>query len=220
MKPSLLDLLIKRYQEYVNDTGKNTGDDLDDFTRWIAQSGRSANKSIAHQKNKSQRSEGTEFLAGKISRALGRLGRFAINYSKKALEDTAFRNVNDFIYLLHLLEKDSMSKTELIHENVQEITTGVDIIKRLLRQELAKQFDDPDDARSKRLKITAKGRKELQKAFPKMQIASKVVLGNLEKEELEQLVNLLTKLDQFHEIIYLKDRELNLSEINAKYISE
>jgi hypothetical protein len=57
--------------------------------------------------------------------------RFAKQYSKKALENTNLKTIDDFGFLSSLIVAESMTKTELINRHVLEITTGMEIIKRL-----------------------------------------------------------------------------------------
>jgi DNA-binding MarR family transcriptional regulator len=97
-----------------------------------------------------------------------------------------------------------------------EKTSGIEIINRLIRQEFIEQFDDEKDKRSKLLRITETGRRELMMILPRMNMVSKIVVGTLTKEEQNILTYLLRKLDHFHNDIYIHDKEKELEMIVLK----
>ena len=120
--------------------------------------------------------------------------------------------------MIILLTHDSLSKTELINKNVHEKTTGMEIIKRLLRMGLISQFDDDLDKRSQRVAITEKGKYTIFSILDKMEDVSKIVSGNLSDLEKHTLKQLLEKLDHFHYDIFINDRQTELSDIIASRV--
>ena len=91
-----------------------------------------------------------------------------------------------------------------------EKTSGTEVIKRLLKQEMIHEFPDPEDGRSIRVAITEKGKEEVLFLLPQMGMVSKIVSGNLSAEETTTLLYLLRKLDQFHHDIYETSKDENL----------
>jgi DNA-binding MarR family transcriptional regulator len=83
---------------------------------------------------------------------------------------------------------------ELIHIHNLEAPTGIEIIKRLLKNKLVSEFTDPEDKRAKRIKITCSGSKELQKIDPEITKEFKEFGANIELSEKIYLVGILTKL--------------------------
>jgi DNA-binding MarR family transcriptional regulator len=102
---------------------------------------------------------------------------------------------------------------ELIDAHMQEKTSGIEIIKRLLKNGLAEQFNDETDKRSKRLVVTPKGQQVLLSIFPRMANVASLTGGNLTNEEKMQLIYLLNKLHIFHHAIHLENRNLYPEEI-------
>ncbi len=143
------------------------------------------------------------------------LYRYAKLYTKKALHGSEIESPDEFSFLIILLTHDSLSKTELINKNVHEKTTGMEIIKRLLRMGLITQFDDDIDKRSQRIAITDHGRRTIFSVLDKMEVVSKLVSGNLSELEKHTLKQLLEKLDHFHHDIFINDRQTDLAEIIA-----
>jgi DNA-binding MarR family transcriptional regulator len=148
-----------------------------------------------------------------ISETLVFMYRYAKQYTKKALQHSALKTIDEFTYLATLLTFTSLPKIELINKSVQEKTTGMETIKRLLANKFIKQTANPNDARSQLLSLTKKGEKELYGVFGSMSIVSQVVTGNLTATEKTQLAYLLKKLDVHHNEIFLHRKDAELVEL-------
>ena len=157
----------------------------------------------------------TQELAYQIDNAIGRLfvymSRYAKSYIKKTLEDTPLQSPEDFTALAILLTHESLSKGELISKNIQEKTSGTEVIRRLLANGLVKQWDDQMDKRSKRISITESGKELLHKIFDDMNYVGKMVTGNLSFSEKLKLQYLLQKLEAFHFQLH-EDKVINIKE--------
>lgn len=139
--------------------------------------------------------------------------RYAKLYAKKVLQHSAISGMDDFSYLIVLITHPSLSKTELIQKNVHEKTSGMEIIKRLIRLGFLVQFDDEHDKRSQRVSITNSGRVAVFSVLQELKKVSDIMTGNLSEAEKQILNNLLNKLDYFHYHIYMHQREHSLDEI-------
>jgi DNA-binding MarR family transcriptional regulator len=154
-------------------------------------------------------------LAYQIDNAIGRLfvymSRYAKSYIKKTLEGTPLQSPEDFTCLAILFTHESLSKGELIRRNIQEKTSGTEVIRRLLAAGLVKQWDDQTDKRSRRLSITESGRQLLHQVFDDMNYVGKIVTGNLTYSEKVKLNYLLQKLETFHFQLH-EDKVINSKE--------
>lgn len=148
-----------------------------------------------------------------ISILIATMFRYAKNYIKKALKDSIIKTPDEFSVLITLMTFDSLKKTELIQKQVMEKTSGIEIINRLIKLQLIEQFDDSEDKRSQRVKMTQSGREEMMKILPQMRIVSQLVAGNLTEIEKTSLAYLLRKLDVFHNDIFLNKKDVTLSEL-------
>ncbi len=137
--------------------------------------------------------------------------RYVKAYSKKAFKDTAVGGIDEFVYLMHLFAEGNMSKTTLFEKNIHEKPTGIQIINRLIQQGFIEQTDHAQDKRSKELSITQKGRGALMEALPPANSISRLAVGVLTDAEKAQLFQLLKKLDDFHQPIFL-DNEIEDTE--------
>ena len=139
--------------------------------------------------------------------------RYAKLYAKKVLHESCISTLDDFSYLILLMTHESLSKTELIQKNVHEKTSGMEIIKRLIKQKLIYQFDDKVDKRSQRVAITKEGKQAIFSILHKLEDVSTIMTGNLSEHEKSTLNVILKKLDHFHFDIFMHDRNKSLPEI-------
>jgi MarR family transcriptional regulator, lower aerobic nicotinate degradation pathway regulator len=138
-------------------------------------------------------------LESNIARIVGNLYKYTKQYTKKALQQSPIMTLDDFGFLAYLYFRPAMTKSELIRENLMEISSGTEVIKRLLKSGLIEEFQDDRDSRAKSLRITQFGRDITREVFREMGKVAQIVAGNLSREERIQLLVLLTKLDDFHQ---------------------
>lgn len=151
-----------------------------------------------------------------ISTLLVFMYRYAVVYFKKALKEATINTLDEFSFLIVLMTYSSLSKTELIQKLIMEKTSGVEVIKRLLKNGLIEEFANPNDKRSVLVAITAKGKEELALLFPKMGLVGSVIVGNLTSSEISSFSFLLRKLDYYHNDIFLNHRNLTLEELQDR----
>ena len=153
-----------------------------------------------------------------FSTLLTGLFRFAKHYIKKAFHQTSLKTLDEFGFLATLLREKSLLKNELINLHRLEISSGSEIIKRLIRNGLVKEYPDQNDKRAKRVSLTEKGVSEIMASFNDMHKVSEIVVGNLSRKELMDVLHALNKLNFFHEHIHENDRNTGLEDLHAKYI--
>lgn len=151
-----------------------------------------------------------------IARMLVFIYRYAVIYFKKALKEGGINTLDEFSFLIVLMTYSSLSKTELINKLIMEKTSGVEVIKRLLKQGLIREFDNPNDKRSILVAITATGKREVSALLPRMGLVGSVVVGNLTQSEISSLSFLLRKLDFHHNDIFLNFKNSSLEELNER----
>ncbi len=143
--------------------------------------------------------------------------RYVKIYAKRAMENSPLNNVDDFTYLIILMSHGTMTKTELISHNVHEKTTGMEIIKRLIKLGFLEQTAAPTDGRSQIVNISAAGQQVLFPLLIEMKKVSTIANGNLTNDELKTLIGLLHKLETFHKDILNSERTVDLNTILSKY---
>ncbi len=152
-----------------------------------------------------------------ISRMLSNLAKFLKLYTKKALDVKFLPATDDFGFLATLSHRPNLSKAELIRMNYMETPSGTEVIKRLLRKELIEEYNDTQDKRTKRLKITEKGREVIHSTFPEMFKVAQIVCASLSDIEKTQLLLLLKKMDEHHRENFRNIKESSLNHLIASY---
>lgn len=153
-----------------------------------------------------------------ISTMIVHMNRYARTYSKSVIHGSAFSTQEEFIYLISLQGYGPMTKMELIRKNIQDKPSGMLIINRLLQQGWVVQVESTIDKRSKVLQLTSKGKSALGEIKKKIDVATKLVAGNLTRIEQLELIRLLQKLENFHQPIYLQN--IDRAELLDKVVSE
>lgn len=156
-------------------------------------------------------------IAYQLDNNIGRLfvfmSRYAKSYIKKALDGTPLQTAEDFTALAILLTHTHLSKSELISHNLQEKTSGTEVIRRLIAAGLVKQWDDTVDKRSKHIAITDEGAALLYRVFVDMNSVGKMITGKLTIAEKFTLQHLLQKLENFHLELYEKKAILTKADL-------
>lgn len=193
--------LIKLYE----DEAENSNADVQSFGQWL----NGYNKMHGHDINLAPEWEGKSkgrTADSMINTSLVHLYRYAKLHAKTAIANTPFSTPDDFIYLINLVSFGSMTKTALIKLNVHEKSAGIQIINRLINNGLVEQTEIDSDKRTRMLHITDKGKQVLDESMQNIRQASKNVTEPLSEDEKLDLIRLLSKLENFHEMKLKKDR--------------
>ncbi|MBN2662073.1 MAG: winged helix-turn-helix transcriptional regulator [Bacteroidales bacterium] len=153
-----------------------------------------------------------------FSTLLTNLYRFAKHYLKKALKDTSLNSIDEFSFLATLVKEKSLLKSELINRHLLEISTGSEVLRRLIKHNLIEEYKDPDDGRAKRVKLSALGYEQIILAFSEMYKVAQIIKGNLFDDELKEVLVIMKKLSFFHWNIHANDRDTDISDLMKKYI--
>lgn len=208
MNYDLLYAMVQSLEEFENESSGNVS--INDFRNWLNEKAYLA-ESPKHLTEKHNME--VNKMENEICKQVIMLGRYAKLTIRKGLEDYPELVNEDFTYLYRLMDYEYLTKMQLIEKNAHEKQTGLEIIKRLVKHGLIEESRDPNDGRSKRISVTAKGRKLFKKSMEDVTLTSKVLGGNLELREKQELLDLLKKLNQFHEVVYFNHRDSKMEEI-------
>lgn len=190
-------LIIDTLKELDTFQKLKSGDNhcLEDFRCYLNEQ---ANEKMMTAENSEKNSE----IENEIAEHVIMLGRYSKQVLKKSLENHPDLFNEDFTYLLRLRDFSSLTKMQLIEKNAHEKQSGIEIIKRLVRNGLLKESPDKKDKRSTRISLTAKGKKVFQECVKDLDEASKILCGKLQKEEKENFLLSLEKLNSYHHSVY------------------
>lgn len=178
----------------------NYANDAEGFKRWVVNE--QSNMLVDPHWEGKENGRSPESV---ISTLIVHMNRFAKSYSKAAIWGSHFSTQEEFIYLITLKSFGQMTKMELIKRNIHEKPVGMAIINRLLKQGWVSQEESELDKRSKVIYITETGLLALEQQMGRIRHATRIVSGDLTNEEKMILINLLTKLSDFHQVIYDKN---------------
>lgn len=197
----LLKLLVDRLEAYEGQAEDKEALSLTGFIESVNGAG-DLNELSSAWIGKGTKTDMPHFIDNNIERVIAQhlylLYRYIKFYSKTALAHSQIKTMEEFGFLITVLQYQHISKTELIRRNIIEKSSGIEIINRLLKSKLFTQKDNPDDQRSQLILLTELGRSELFKIFGNMNTLGKIATGDLSQGEKGQLALLLKKLDQFH----------------------
>lgn len=152
-------------------------------------------------------------LENEIAKQVIMLGRYSKQLIKKSLDKYPDLVNEDFTYLYRMMDYPSLTKMQLIEKNAHEKQTGIEIIKRLVKNGLLQERKDENDRRSTRISVTEKGKKVFKKSMQDITVVSKIMCGQLNTDEKEDLLKFLKKLNTFHDTIYNNYRHEGIDEI-------
>lgn len=180
MDYTLLKELIGHIEEYQK---KHASSKIEDFIVWIS------NELFASD-NQSHKSHDELLVAFKLMH----LNKSLKKQTKSVLSESSLSSIDEYSFLLHLDYQESFRKMEIIELHNLEGPTGIDIIKRLVRNELIEEFPDEEDKRAKRIKITTKGISELNEVKPKIDLLFSKFTEPLSLSEKIHISGILDKL--------------------------
>ena len=147
-------------------------------------------------------SEEVPVLQTMLAHLVTKLSRYFRMYVKRAFDTSPLLSFDDFIALAILAEQGSMIKTDLVEATINEKTSGMLVIKRLIDNGFVVQTGDETDKRTRRLTLTDEGAAMLRAVQPAMNEATASLKGDLTESEQRQFSVFLARLDAFHSPIY------------------
>lgn len=211
---------IKEILDYVEAYKEEVGNtDIKEFTLFLRDKVLAGNEIIDGEPySKENYLQYKQMPKIEFSTLLTGLNRFARHYVKKAFQNTVIRTIDEFGFLASLLKEKSLLKNELIKMHFMEVSSGSEILKRLIKSNLVYEYPDAKDGRAKRVSLTEAGFKEIMGAFDEMHKVSEIVAGKLTGEELKEALAIFNKLQYFHIHIHEESKDDTLNDIYQKYI--
>ncbi|MCU0462224.1 MAG: MarR family winged helix-turn-helix transcriptional regulator [Bacteroidales bacterium] len=214
-KSEILITLINHFFSFDSEKGNPEEYSIDEFIGYL--NAKSGSQELMMREisgeNKEWFKDEYRNTASDISILIVLMNRYAKSYIKKVLMESSLQTPDEFSFLITLMTYDNLTKSELITTQVMEKTSGSEVLRRLIKRGMIAEAANKNDKRSIRVSITKYGREEMLKILPLMSKVTKIVVGNLNAEEINTLSYLLKKLDYFHNDIYLNKKDQSLSDI-------
>lgn len=188
------------WKSFENQHPKGT---LTDFGVWLIKHDIPANAITRPQQKEKKAVTVKARVSGRMTATdmtgifISRLYRFLRMASKDLLARHDIASIDEFALMATLLVHPGMTKTELLKQNLMEITTGSEMLKRFVARKWLLEQRDKNDKRITRLSLSAKGQ---QVIFACMHTLDEIedILLPLNSAEQETLYHLLNRLDAYH----------------------
>ncbi len=199
--------LVNLFSTFYEETGS---DDLKEFSVWVNRRLQAEPASVIQPNNIV---EDNRFIVWNIHR----LSKYFRWYAKEFLNANGLNNMDEYFFLVSINNRGTPAKNEVYKDTISELTTGAQMMKRLIDIGMIKELTDVHDRRIKRVELTEKGRQTRENILEQSKKDLLLKAGNLSMQEKVQLKYLLTYLEKFHQDIYQNDNDKSIDEILSKY---
>lgn len=208
----LLTDLLPYLEAFKKDMGN---DSVTEFIAWLQEAPR---PNLKGTQEPSTAVSAEAALEVQIAHLLGLSHKYIKSYFRKGFRTSALQTTEDFGFLATLNHFGDLRKNELIQINTSEFTSGMEVIRRLERNGLIETFLDQEDRRARRVQLTKAGRKAFHTALPIIEEMGKIAVAPLNDSERQRLLELLHKLNHFHNPIFHQAKQHSLPEIIHDYV--
>lgn len=138
------------------------------------------------------------------------LTRIGGEYFQKAFEHIPeIRKREDFYLLNTIHTKRECRKTEVIYDQVMDLTTGMDALARLIQSGLLEERVDPADRRARLLRLTAEGERVLFACYQASRAVAQLMFFSMQEEEVLWSISLLKHSEAIHSARFQELRDLS-----------
>ena len=152
-------------------------------------------------------------LNGKMARAVTRIHLSLWVYMRIALKNTPLEAIEQFMFMAALNALGECRKTDVINHAMMEISTGTGILNRLIEKDFIHERVDPNDTRSKLLKLTKTGQAILIKCFKKSHMVREILFAGLTEDDKQLVVYLLDPVHEKHATLSIESKHKTIEEI-------
>jgi DNA-binding MarR family transcriptional regulator len=197
--------LVNHWSEFEQNHPKGS---IEDFCRHY----------LAHQSQKKMR--GTlvggvvpSFNDGLLLKIIGRISKLNMAYANIALKGTGLNQIEEFGILQTIRKEKNPKKTEVIYANLFELSSGTDMLNRMKKRGLIKEYGDKEDKRSKRIELTAKGEKVSEICIRNITKNAVMLMRDLTDDDKELCIQLLKNIEIKFSALWQKQKGKEFDEI-------
>lgn len=155
---------------------------------------------------------------GVLMRAIGRIFKLHTIYTVAALDGTGISNIDEYSLLNTVAQLNEPRKTEAIYAALQELSTGTDKLNRLKKLGYLTEYDDKEDKRSKRLKVTPKGEKVLVTCRKRISQLAQIMFHDLTEDDKQLCFQLLKGVESKFTGIWQSHKGKDFEEIYGEIV--
>jgi len=156
---------------------------------------------------------------GLLLKMIGRIHKLNMSYANNALENTGIKQVEEFGILLTVQQEQNPKKSEVIYANLFELSSGTDMLNRLIRRGLIKEHDDKDDKRSKRIELTSAGAKAIELCTARMRKVAGMMTIDLSEDDKQLCIQLLKNIEVKYSALWQQHKDKPFDEVYDVMVS-
>lgn len=191
--------LITEWETFLKELPEGS---LEDFAHFLLRPAEKANSvdidpSLKEYFDKNTEQYNYQDHNSEASFLIWRLNKFLKNYTKSVFDTLQLNNQDEFAVLAHVDYLKECTKKTAVQDNLIDMSTGIDMIKRLINRGLLIDRPNPSDKRERLVRLSDKGRELLYKTYEGFNHVQNILVS-MSVEEKSQFVSTLKKLDVYH----------------------
>jgi len=157
---------------------------------------------------------------GQLMKLIGRIHKLHVFYASAAFEETPINQLEEFGCLVTIKQRVNPKKSEVIYSNLMELSSGTDMLNRLRKKGLIKEFDDKEDKRSKRLSLTPAGEKTITTCIVRVLRLAKMMLTDMSEDDKRLCIQLLKQVEIKFSALMQKHKGETFDDIYKELVKE
>ena len=130
-----------------------------------------------------------------LTKMLDRFARMHRVYIQLAMKGLKIRHFEEFNLLSAIANLENPRKTDVIYHTIIELSTGLNLLSALKKRGYITEQTDPDDKRSIRLGLTARGEKILYTCYERFSKVPELLFMDMSTDDIGQCIQLLKDID-------------------------
>lgn len=153
-----------------------------------------------------------------LMKIIGRIYKLHTSYIQSAFEGIDLNQIEEFGILATIQQYGNPRKSEVIIANLMEISSGTDILNRLIKRGLIKEYLDEQDKRSKRIELTAEGQETFNLAQERALMLAGMMFNDMAEDDKRLCIQLLKNVEIKFSGLVQKHKGRNFDEIYCEIL--
>jgi DNA-binding MarR family transcriptional regulator len=158
------------------------------------------------------------FNDGLLIKIIARIGKLNSYYANLALDGTGLNQMEEFSMLITIKHQKNPKKVEIINANLLELSSGTDMLNRIKKRGLIKEYNDKEDKRAKRIELTSQGNKVVELCMERIRKNSKLLLNDLTEDDKELCIQLLKNVEIKFSSLWQQHKNKSFDEVYSSIV--
>lgn len=159
-------------------------------------------------------------IDGLLLKIIGRISKLNMAYANMALKGTGLNQIEEFGLMVTIRQEKNPKKTETIYANLFELSSGTDMLNRMKKRGLIKEYSDQEDKRSKRIELTPKGEKVVAECKSRIERNAKMLMHDMHDEDKKLCVQLLKDVEMKFSALWQKHKGKEFDDIYTEIVGK